>query len=431
MPQDAAATTLGGSTTAAASGPILAADGVPLKAKLNEANRRRRLKALGLVVPLFAFIMVSFIIPIGIMLFRSVDNPTVEQYMPKTVAALERWDGEGLPDEFTFEAAAKEIKLMKFGQHVGKVGSRLNFEKGGMRSLFSKSGRKAGKIQHGPYKEALIKIDKRWKKRETWATIKLIGQRYTPVNYLAAFDKRMDADGNVVDQPEVRQIYKILWLRTLWISLAVTVFCLLLGYPVAFLLATLPLKTSNLLMILVLLPFWTSLLVRTTSWIVLLQAHGVINDLLVWMNFITEESRLRMIYNVQGTLIAMTQILLPFMVLPLYSVMKTIPPVYMRAAQSMGATPAWSWYRVYLPQTIPGIGAGSLLVFILAIGYYITPALVGGENGTMISNFIAYHMKSSLNWGLAAALGTSLLVAVLVLYWLYDKVVGIDNMKMG
>jgi putative spermidine/putrescine transport system permease protein len=423
MPQDAAVAT--------AQGHILAADGVPLKAKLRQANRRRRLRAMALVVPLFLFILVSFLLPIGDMLFRSVDNPTVAEFLPRTVDQLEKWDGKGIPGEFAFEALVKEMELLKFGQSVGKLGSRLNFERGGMRSLISKTGRKAGKVQHGPYKEALIKIDKRWADRETWATIKLIGARYTPVQYLAGVDRRIDANGDVVMQPEVRQIYTILWLRTLWISLAVTVFCLLLGYPISYLLATLPLRTSNLLMIMVLLPFWTSLLVRTTSWIVLLQSHGVINDLLVWMHIISDEGRIRMIYNWIGTLIAMTQILLPFMVLPLYSVMKTVPPTYMRAAQSMGATPAWSFYKVYLPQTVPGIGAGCLLVFILSIGYYITPALVGGEDGQLISNFIAYHMKKSLNWGLAAALGTTLLAAVLVLYWVYNKIVGIDNMKLG
>jgi len=179
----------------------------------------------------------------------------------------------------------------------------------------------------------------------------------------------------------------------------VTVFCLLLGYPIAYLMATLPVRTANLLMILVLLPFWTSLLVRTTAWIVLLQAHGVINDLLVWVGIISEEGRIRMIYNWIGTLIAMTQILLPFMVLPLYSVMKTIPKTFTNAAQSMGATPAWAFYKVYLPQSVPGIGAGCLLVFILSIGYYITPALVGGEDGQLISNFIAYHMKPAATGG--------------------------------
>ena len=185
------------------------------------------------------------------------------------------------------------------------------------------------------------------------------------------------------------------------------------------------------LMVMVLLPFWTSLLVRTTSWIVLLQRNGVVNDIIVWLGIIDDGSRIQMVYNQTGTLVAMTQILLPFMILPLYSVMKTISPSYMKAARSLGASPLRAFARVYVPQTVPGIGAGCLLVFILSIGYYITPALVGGQSGQLISNFIAYHMKSSLNWGLAAALGTILLFAVLSLYWLYNKIVGIDNMKLG
>ena len=184
-------------------------------------------------------------------------------------------------------------------------------------------------------------------------------------------------------------------------------------------------------MILVLLPFWTSLLVRTSAWIALLQQEGVINDLLVWIGVVADDARLQTIHNQIGTVVAMTHILLPFMVLPLYSVMKTIPPSYMRAALSLGANPVMAFFRVYFPQTVPGIGAGGILVFIIAIGYYITPALVGGTKGTLISNFIAYHISTSLNWGLAAALGIILLGLVLALYLLYDKIVGIDNMKLG
>jgi putative spermidine/putrescine transport system permease protein len=190
-------------------------------------------------------------------------------------------------------------------------------------------------------------------------------------------------------------------------------------------------RTSNVLMILVLLPFWTSLLVRTSAWKVLLQNQGVINDFLVWIGIIADGNRLELINNVTGTVIAMTHILLPFMILPLYSVMKTIPPTYMRAAKSMGANDFMAFRRVYFPQSIPGIGAGSILVFILAIGYYITPEIVGGTKGVFISNRIAYHISSSLNWGLGAALGAILLVVVLALYWLYDKFVGIDNVKLG
>jgi putative spermidine/putrescine transport system permease protein len=231
--------------------------------------------------------------------------------------------------------------------------------------------------------------------------------------------------------PEDRKIYKTLWLRTLKVAFFVTIFCLILSYPIAHLLATLPMKYSNLLMICVLLPFWTSLLVRTSSWMVLLQQQGPINDLIVMLGLTADDNRPELMYNVVGTFVAMTQILLPFMVLPLYSVMKTISPSLMRAGKSLGGTPLVAFRKIYFPLTVPGIGAGSLLVFILAIGYYITPALVGGASGSLISNTIAYHMKSSLDWAFASALGAMLLTGVLVIYWLYNKLVGIDNIKLG
>ena len=206
--------------------------------------------------------------------------------------------------------------------------------------------------------------------------------------------------------------------------------CLLIAFPVSHLLATLPLAKASLLMILVLLPFWTSLLVRTTAWIALLQEQGIVNDMLVGLGLIGDDGRLTMMYNMTGTIVAMTHVLLPFMILPLYSVMKVIPPSYARAARSLGATSWTTFRRVYLPQTLPGIAAGSLLVFILAVGYYITPALVGGADGQLISNLISFHMSKS-NWSLAAAIAGMLLVSILLLYWLYDRLIGIDRLKLG
>ena len=170
---------------------------------------------------------------------------------------------------------------------------------------------------------------------------------------------------------------------------------------------------------------------RTSAWKVLLQQQGVINDVLVWVGLVANDDRLVMINNQFGTVLAMTHILLPFMILPLFSVMKTIPPSYLRAAKSLGASNWTAFWRVYFPQSVPGIGAGSILVFILAVGYYITPELVGGTKGTFISNRIAFHISSSLNWGLAAALGAILLGFVVLLYWVYDRLVGIDNVKLG
>jgi putative spermidine/putrescine transport system permease protein len=238
------------------------------------------------------------------------------------------------------------------------------------------------------------------------------------------------AEGPVV-KPAGERIYVKLFVRTMLLSLTITFLTFLLGYPIAYLLAILPLRSSNLLMILVLLPFWTSLLVRTASWKVLLQQQGVINDVLVWSGVISNANRLVMINNATGTVIAMTHILLPFMILPLFSVMKTIPPSYLRAAKSLGANDWTAFWRVYFPQSVPGVGAGAILVFILSIGYYITPELVGGTSGIFISNRIAYHISTSLNWGLAAALASMLLIVVLALYWTYDRIVGIDNVKLG
>jgi putative spermidine/putrescine transport system permease protein len=275
-----------------------------------------------------------------------------------------------------------------------------------------------------------IEADEGWGEAETWRVLRLYSPRFTPGYYLAAVDLQKDEDG-ISLRPERDRIYLTLFVRTMVMSALITVTCILLGYPIAYLLASLPARSANLLLILVLLPFWTSLLVRTSAWKVLLQQQGVINDLLVWAGAVDNAGRLVMINNPTGTVIAMTHILLPFMILPLYSVMKGIPPSYVRAAKSLGANDWTAFWRVYFPQSVPGIGAGSILVFILAIGYYITPELVGGTKGVFISNRIAYHISDSLNWGLAAALGTILLVIVLLLYWVYDRFVGIDNVKLG
>ena len=414
---------------------LMAADGIPLKQKLAKTTRRMKMQAFLLTVPLVLFLIVSFVIPIGQMLYRSVHNPTGSKVMPNFAVVIKDWDGQGLPSEEVFEVFVKDMALARKNREVGKtignLATRVNYEIPGARSLFTKSARRAGKITEGPYKEALLAIDKRWDNPHIWLTLQRVTKDFTAAFYLAATDQKYDEKGNVVWADELYQIYlPILW-KTIWLSALITALCFIIAYPVAYLLSTLPLRTSNLLMILVLLPFWTSLLVRTSAWIAMLQTEGIINNIFVYLGFIADELRIQMIYNMTGTVIAMVHILLPFMILPLYSVMKTIPPSYMRAARSMGASGTYSFVKVYFPQTVPGIAAGTLLVFILAIGYYITPALVGGNDGLLISNLIADHIKKTLNWSLGAALGTILLAVVLIFYWLYNKLVGVDNLKFG
>jgi len=307
----------------------------------------------------------------------------------------------------------------------------MNYAKSGWKSLLKKSKRKFKKIEEGPYKEQMIAIDKKWADMEYWKAIGVMVDATTAGYYLNAVDLKYNVDKEVVRQKENRRIYNHTWYKTFKVSVLVMVFCLMLGYPISYLLSTLPLKYSNLLMICVLLPFWTSLLVRTVAWMVMLQQKGVFNNLLVMSNIIADENRFKLMYNETATIIVMTQILLPFMVLPLYSVMKTISPNYMRAALNLGASPLHAFWKIYMPNSVPGISAGCMLVFILAIGYYITPELVGGKDGQMIGNWIAYHLKTTLNWGLCASLGAILLGVLTVLYWVYNKLVGIENIKLG
>ncbi|MEL6584590.1 MAG: ABC transporter permease [Pseudomonadota bacterium] len=508
-------------------GPVLAADGTPLKRSLQRSLRVQKMRAFLLVAPLLLFILISFVFPIADMLFRSVENDIVQETLPLTTEEMASWDPESgvAPGERVFTALQSDIVVAAEKRIHTRLGSRLNYQASGISSLFRRSGRGADRtdadeitdqfiqlnedwqdpatmatlaatpgaaiqlplfvgsfemwadlmVLEGddptaeqpwdfvyaalyrdildapagdlsvlepalitqvsafePFsaREAFEDIDDDWLDPEVWETLYLYSPAYTAGYFYNAVDLEKSLDGPVaVDEDQ--QIYITLFIRTLILSVSITFSCLMLGYPIAWLLSNIAARHANLLLILVLLPFWTSLLVRTSAWKVLLQQQGVINDVLVWIGLVDDANRLVMINNQLGTIIAMTHILLPFMILPLYSVMKTIPPSYLRAAKSLGATNWTAFWRVYFPQTIPGIGAGAILVFILAIGYYITPELVGGTSGIFISNRIAFHISSSLNWGLAAALGSLLLILVLALYWVYDRLVGVDKVSLG
>ncbi len=416
---------------------LFTTDGVPLKQSLKKAERKNKIRAFLLVFPLLLFVFVTFVMPIGDMLLRSVDDSQINTVFPKTFEEFKKWDREKdlLPPEEVYRTLFEELSTGDKIQ-IGRALTRMNYSKSGWKSLIKKTSREIKKMTRNgetpeSYKKTLIAINKDWGDATFWYSMSQMINKQTPIYYWNAIDRTFDEEQNVIMQDEKRRIYVQTWIKTLKVSVYVTLFCLILGFPVAHLLANLPLRYSNLLMIFVLLPFWTSLLVRTTAWIVMLQQKGVINGVLVWLGILSDEGRIQMVYNETGTLIAMTQILLPFMILPLYSVMKVIPKSHMRAAQNLGAKPAKAFFKVYLPQTIPGMSAGGLLVFVLAIGYFITPELVGGKDGKLIGSWIAYHLKTTLNWGLCAALGAILLGVMLIFYWLYNKIVGIDNIKLG
>ena len=413
---------------------ILTTDGIPLEESLKKAERKNKIKAFLLVCPLLLFLIITYVFPIGEMFTRSIDDKMITNMLPNTFKSMESWDGQDMPEEEVFKSFYIDFKTLVEKKEHGKLGQRLNKEKNGFTTILKKLFRQIqrNKIdENGSFKEQITSLHKRFNNVEYWRAIKRTAPPYTMAKYLKGMDLFIDENGSIAQVEEDRRIHRILWLRTLEIAFFVTVFCFLMGYPIAHLLATLPMKYSNLLMICVLLPFWTSLLVRTASWMILLQQQGIVNDFFVMIGLVSDDNRPEMMYNKVGTYVAMTQILLPFMVLPLYSVMKTISPSLMRAGKSLGGTPFVAFWKVYFPLTIPGIGAGCLLVFILAIGYYITPALVGGASGTLISNQIAYHMKTTLDWSFASAMGLMLLTGVLVVYWIYNKLVGVDNIKLG
>ncbi|UVE17381.1 ABC transporter permease [Pseudomonas sp. LS44] len=410
--------------------PLTQFAGLTLKQRLARAERLNRLKAQALILPLVLFLLLAFLLPIVLLLYKSVSNPEVVGALPQTVRVIANWDGSGLPDEQTYQALSQDLAEARKQQTVGDLSKRLNMEVAGYRSLMAKTARALPfKQPPASYKAALLALDPRWGEPVYWQAIRRNASAFTSYYLLAAVDHRIDEDGNLAPATPDQAIYLDIFGRTFWMGLVITAICLVLAYPLAYLLANLPTRQSNLLMILVLLPFWTSILVRVASWIVLLQSGGLINGALLKLGLIDQP--LELVFNRTGVYIAMVHIMLPFMILPIFSVMKGISPSYMRAAISLGCHPFASFWRVYFPQTVAGVGAGCLLVFILSIGYYITPALLGSPGDQMVSYFVAFYTNTSINWGMATALGGLLLVATLVLYVVYGWLVGASRLRLS
>ncbi|MEX3855150.1 putative spermidine/putrescine transport system permease protein [Paraburkholderia youngii] len=393
------------------------------------ARRKAAMRALLLALPLLVFLLVTFVAPIASLLARSVRNPEVRTGMPQLSATLAGWDGAGLPGEPAFAALAHDLKDASESGQLGNIARRMNFYQPEFRSLLFKTARATRSETPAQWKPALIDLDERWNAPETWRLLKRASISPTPDYLLNAVDAQVAPDGSVTSVAADSAIFRAAFGRTVTISATVTLLCLVLGYPVAYLLATLPENQSNRLILFVIVPFWTSLLVRTTAWYVLLQPGGVINSALLRFGIINHP--LPLIFNRTGVLIGMTHILLPYMILAIFSVMKGVPPVYMRAAKSLGAHPAVAFVRVYIPQTLPGVGAGCFLVFVLALGYYITPALLGGAGDEMISQLIASQTNDQLNWGLAGALSCYLIAFTAVFYFIFNRLVGIDRLRFG
>lgn len=396
---------------------------------VRKAERPARRAALSLALPLIAFLLVIFVAPILYLLVTSIGNPETRSVLPQTLQALESWDGQSTPDEAVFAALAADLKTAKENSTAALLGKRLNYEIPGMRSRILSAARTISRLEAGPYKDVFLKLDEDWASVDIWSIIKRNAAALTPYYLLTSVDLQQNADGSLERVQGDQAIFLDVLGRTLLVAATVTLVTLILGYPVAYVLTIAPAAIASIMMLMVLLPLWTSLLVRTTAWVVLLQSDGIINDLLMGLHLTTE--KLQLIFTRFGTVTAMAHIQLPFTILPIYSVMRAIPAGQLRAARSLGAPPLSAFWRIYAPQTVPGVVAGCLMTFILSLGYYITPALVGGPRDQMVSNFISVYINRDLNWGLAAALGVVLLLVTLGIYLLFLRLVGADKIKLG
>ena len=369
---------------------------------------RTNLAAAALIAPLALLVVATFVVPLAVALYTAIANPEVRETLPRTAAALAEWNGEGLPSESAFAAVAAELAQAQERQTIGPLARRLNFEQSGLRALLLKTARAHPGLS-ATYRDALAALDVRWTDPSVWRLIQRNASPTTALYLLRSVDLTLTPAGEIAKAPADEAIFLRLFGRTFEISLWVTVLCVLIAYPAAYTMARLPQRWANVALTLVLVPFWTSILVRTTAWFILLQREGPVNALLLALGVV--DAPITMIFNRFAVYVAMVHVLLPFAILPLYSVMKGIDPAYVRAAASLGAPPWRRFARVYLPLSMPGVAAAALMVFMLAVGFYITPSLVGGPDDQMVSTFIAFYTNNTINWGMSAALATLLLAA--------------------
>jgi putative spermidine/putrescine transport system permease protein len=384
-------------------------------------GRRQNLLMAAMVAPLVLFIVVVFLWPVARFLALSVDNSDMTANLSRTFAAVRDWQpAAGPPPEPVLDALVRDLAEARANGRDGVLAQLINQRLVGTRYLVIKTAKDAaeGKFDVRPVGETLLAAHPGWANPALWTELSRASGAITSYYLLGSLDLQRSADGGIERVPPDRAVFLDALLRTVWISLVVTVICAVLAVPLAQAIVSAPPAWSRLMFAMVLFPLWTSLLVRTVIWIIVLQKNGPVNAALVFTGLVPEP--LTLIYTRFSLYIAMVQVLLPLMVLSLVSVMRRVPRSYMRAALSLGAPWMTAWRRVYLPLIMPGILAGAAIVFVFALGYYITPTLVGGPGDQMISSYIAFYTNTTLNWGLAAALSVQLLLILLLgafLFW--------------
>lgn len=397
-----------------------------LERKLGAFHRRRVLLSLALLAPVAVFLLLAFFIPLISVLYNSIRSGDAADILPVTSQELQQWDGASPLGDGFYQAFAGELKAAAVNNRVADLARALNYRLPGYRSLVMRTAREAEDADPATMsRDRFLAIDKRWGETPYLTELKKAGSAFTDFFILAALDLKHGPDGSVQRAPEDRRIYLDYLARTLWMCLVVTLCCLLLGYPLAYLIASTTGRTTRILLMLVMLSFWTSILVRTAAWVIILRQDGLVNGYLTTLGLIS--SPLDLLYNRFSVYLSMVHVLMPFMILPIYSVMKSIPGNLMRAAASLGAKPRVAFLQVYMPLTLPGLSAGVLFTYILALGFYITPALVGGSGDQMISSLIARFALGEAHWSMAAALAITLLVSASLIYLVFRKIAPLER----
>lgn len=375
----------------------------------------KRVKSLALIAPLALFLAFFFVAPLVTMMKTAVSDPVASSALPTVSAALSGWDRQSVPSIEAQKALANDIRNISDDELFGDLVRRLNSAKSGFRTLMSKT--RNAVVEDGNISD-LVSIDKRWGEAAFWIAVQdAAAASLTDRNLLAAVDLQRDTNGAIVNAPDGTSANRTTLVRTMIMAGMVTICCIAVGLPFAMVAASTTGWKRQLLLGAVLLPLWTSLLVRTAAWYIILQDNGLINLTLQTLGL--TNGPVPLIFNRLGVIIAMTHVLLPFMVLPIFSVLIGIPKNLMPAAASLGAPPIRAFLLVLLPLSLRGVVSGALLVFMSALGYYITPALIGGAKDQMISSVIAYYATGAANWGMAGALGIVLLAATMMLYVVY------------
>lgn len=366
------------------------------------ALRRRMPAALMLALPLAVY-FVLYLLPLASIGGLSVDNGPLGDRFPNVARTIV--EGEA-PDDAAAEAIRADLAGLAPAERA-EAARMLNQELSGFRSLLIETGKSLDEIPTGL--KGLTSFDPRWAEQRYWDVLARNAAPWTARHFQRVLGVSLDTGGRA----DGGEIYLRIMGRTLLIGLQVTLLTLLIGYPLAYAIANGGRLLRSAVLAAVLISFWTSILVRTTAWVVLLQTNGLTNKLLLSLGLIAEP--LQLIFNRFGTVIAMTHVLLPFAILPMMNVMRQIPPAQTDASRSLGAGPVETFLRVYFPQTLRGVGVGGGTVFILALGFYVTPALVGGPGDQMLAYYIADFVQKQLNWGMAATLSVMLMICVLLM----------------